>query len=52
MWRLALGEGGGGRNSVWTIYINLLTRSTIDEVAKQYVCPITAELPIDPVTAR
>ena len=27
-------------------------RQTIDEVAEEYVCPITAELPIDPVTAE
>ena len=24
-------------------------RQAIDEVAEEYVCPITAELPIDPV---
>ena len=27
-------------------------RQAIDEVAEEYVCPITAELPIDPVTAE
>lgn len=27
-------------------------RSAIDEVADEYVCPITAELPLDPVTAE
>ena len=27
-------------------------RKAIDEVAEEYVCPITAELPIDPVTAE
>ena len=27
-------------------------RQAIDEVAEEYVCPITAELPVDPVTAE
>ena len=27
-------------------------RQAIDDVAEEYVCPITAELPIDPVTAE
>jgi hypothetical protein len=27
-------------------------RQTIDDVAEEYMCPITAELPIDPVTAE
>eukprot|EP00964_Phaeocystis_antarctica_P164532 scaffold142835_cov109-Phaeocystis_antarctica.AAC.1 len=27
-------------------------RKALDEVAEEYVCPITAELPIDPVTAE
>ena len=27
-------------------------RQAIDEVAEEYVCPITAELPIDPMTAE
>ena len=27
-------------------------RQAIDDVADEYVCPITAELPIDPVTAE
>ena len=27
-------------------------RQVIDEVAEEYVCPITAELPIDPVIAE
>ena len=27
-------------------------RQAIDVVAEEYVCPITAELPIDPVTAE
>ena len=27
-------------------------RQAIDGVAEEYVCPITAELPIDPVTAE
>ena len=27
-------------------------RQAIDEVAEEYVCPITAELPLDPVTAE
>ena len=29
--------------------VNKRYRQTIDEVAEEYVCPITAELPIDPV---
>ena len=32
--------------------INKRYRQAIDEVAEEYVCPITAELPIDPVTAE
>ena len=27
-------------------------RQAIDEAVEEYVCPITAELPIDPVTAE
>eukprot|EP00593_Proboscia_inermis_P003992 CAMPEP_0171298562 /NCGR_PEP_ID=MMETSP0816-20121228/7339_1 /TAXON_ID=420281 /ORGANISM="Proboscia inermis, Strain CCAP1064/1" /LENGTH=160 /DNA_ID=CAMNT_0011773683 /DNA_START=34 /DNA_END=513 /DNA_ORIENTATION=+ len=27
-------------------------RQAIDDIAEEYVCPITAELPIDPVTAE
>ena len=27
-------------------------RQAIDDVAEEYVCPITAELPVDPVTAE
>ena len=27
-------------------------RQAIDDVADEYVCPITAELPVDPVTAE
>ena len=32
--------------------VNKRYRQAIDEVAEEYVCPITAELPIDPVTAE
>jgi hypothetical protein len=32
--------------------VNKRYREAIDEVAEEYVCPITAELPIDPVTAE
>ena len=32
--------------------VNKRCREAIDEVAEEYVCPITAELPIDPVTAE
>ena len=32
--------------------VNKRYRQTIDEVAEEYVCPITAELPIDPVIAE
>ena len=32
--------------------VNKRCRQAIDEVAEEYVCPITAELPIDPVTAE
>ena len=32
--------------------INKRYRQAIDELAEEYVCPITAELPIDPVTAE
>ena len=31
---------------------NTRYRETIDEVAEEYVCPITAELPVDPVNAE
>jgi len=27
-------------------------RSAMDEIADEYVCPITTELPVDPVTAE
>ena len=32
--------------------VNKRYRQAIDEVAEEYVCPITAELPMDPVTAE
>ena len=32
--------------------VNKRYRQAIDDVADEYVCPITAELPIDPVTAE
>ena len=32
--------------------VNKRYRQAIDDVAEEYVCPITAELPIDPVTAE
>ena len=32
--------------------VNKRYRQAIDEVAEEYVCPITAELPIDPVIAE
>ena len=32
--------------------VNKRYRQAIDEVAEEYVCPITAELPIDPVNAE
>ena len=32
--------------------VNKRYRQAIDEVAEEYVCPITAELPVDPVTAE
>ena len=32
--------------------LNKRYRQAIDELAEEYVCPITAELPIDPVTAE
>ena len=31
---------------------NTRYREAIDDVAEEYVCPITAELPVDPVTAE
>tara|TARA_B100000787_G_scaffold25044_2_gene16723 strand:+ start:5761 stop:6549 length:789 start_codon:yes stop_codon:yes gene_type:complete len=37
---------------VETQAVNKRYRQAIDEVAEEYVCPITAELPIDPVIAE
>ena len=32
--------------------VNKRYRQAIDEAVEEYVCPITAELPVDPVTAE
>ena len=32
--------------------VNKRYRQAIDDVAEEYVCPITAELPVDPVNAE
>ena len=35
-----------------TLAVNKRYRQAIDDVAEEYVCPITAELPVDPATAE
>jgi len=44
----ARGEGRPGETEA----VNKRYRQAIDDVADEYVCPITAELPLDPVTAE
>ena len=43
---------GAEETQAETQAVNKRYRQAIDEVAEEYVCPITAELPIDPVTAE